>query len=89
MIVLFVVKKVWLSIELQVYELTFDLLQATFMCTQKHISCCHAPVWFRFGISDVRVVRASASGAVDSALILRLVKPMTVKLLFRASLLDF
>ena len=34
-----------------------------------------------------RVVRASASGAVDSGLVLNLVKPMTLKLLFTASLL--
>ena len=35
-----------------------------------------------------RVVRASASGAVDSGLILSQVKPITLKLVFTASLLD-
>ena len=34
------------------------------------------------------VVRASASGAVDSSLILSRIKPMTIKLVFTASLLD-
>ena len=38
--------------------------------------------------SDGRVVRASASGAVDSGLIPSRVKPMTLKLVFTASLLD-
>ena len=37
---------------------------------------------------DGRVVRASASGAVDSGLIPSRVKPMTIKLVFTASLLD-
>ena len=39
-------------------------------------------------VSDIRVVRASASMAVDSGLILNRVKPMTLKLVFTASLLD-
>ena len=39
-------------------------------------------------ISDGRVVRASASGAVDSSLIPIWVKPMTLKLVFTSSLLD-
>ena len=38
--------------------------------------------------SDSGVVRASASEAVDSGLIPSLVKPMTLKLVFTASLLD-
>ena len=38
--------------------------------------------------SDGRVVSVSASGAVDSALIPSRVKPMTLKLVFTASLLD-
>ena len=38
--------------------------------------------------SDGRVVRASASGAVDSGLIPSRVKPMTLKLVFTATLLD-
>ena len=36
--------------------------------------------------SDGRVVRASASGAVDLGLILSRVKPMTLKLVFTAYL---
>ena len=39
-------------------------------------------------ISAGRVVRASASGAVDLGLILSQVKPITLKLVFTASLLD-
>ena len=38
--------------------------------------------------SDGRVVKASASGAVDLGLIPCRVKPMTLKLIFTASLLD-
>ena len=38
--------------------------------------------------SDGLVVRASASGAVDPGLIPSRVKPVTLKLLFTASLLD-
>ena len=38
--------------------------------------------------SDGRVVRASASLAIDSGLIPSRVKPMTLKLVFTASLLD-
>ena len=38
--------------------------------------------------SDGRVVRASASGAADSGLIPSRVKPMILKLVFAASLLD-
>ena len=38
--------------------------------------------------SDGRVVRAFASGAVDWSLIPSLVKPMALKLVFTASLLD-
>ena len=38
--------------------------------------------------SDGRVVRASASGAVDLSLIPSRVKPMTLKLVFTASPLD-
>ena len=43
---------------------------------------------FRSNSSDRRVVRASASGAVGSGLIPIRVKPMTLKLVFTASLLD-
>ena len=43
------------------------------------------PIFYRSG---GRVVRASASGAVDSGLISIRVKPTTVKLVFTASLLD-
>ena len=38
--------------------------------------------------SNDRVVRASASGAVDTGLIPIRIKPMTLKLVFTASLLD-
>ena len=38
--------------------------------------------------SDGGVVRTSASGAVDSGLLPSRVKPMTLKLVFTASLLD-
>ena len=38
--------------------------------------------------SDGQVARASASGAADSGLIPRLAKPMALKLVFTASLLD-
>ena len=38
--------------------------------------------------SDGRVVRASASGTVDSGFIPSRVKPMTLKLVFTASLRD-
>ena len=38
--------------------------------------------------SDGRVVRASASGAVDSGVMTSRVKPMTLKLVFTAALLD-
>ena len=38
--------------------------------------------------SDSRVIRASASGAVDLGLIPSRVKPMTLQLVFTASLLD-
>ena len=38
--------------------------------------------------SDGQVIKASAFGVVDSGLILSRVKPMTVKLVFTASLLD-
>ena len=38
--------------------------------------------------SNGQMVRASASGAVDSSLIPSLVKPMALKLVFTASLLD-
>ena len=38
--------------------------------------------------SDGQVVRASASGAVDLGLISSRVTPMTLKLIFTASLLD-
>ena len=41
-----------------------------------------------FDSSNGRVVRASASGAVDWGLTLSQVKPMTLKLVFTASLLD-
>ena len=41
-----------------------------------------------FNSSDSRVIRASASEAVDSGLILSWVKPMILKLIFLASLLD-
>ena len=37
--------------------------------------------------SDDRVIRASASGAIDSGLILSRVKPLTLKLVFTASCL--
>ena len=42
----------------------------------------------QFNSSDGQVVRASASGAVDSGLIPSRIKPMTLKLVFTASLLD-
>ena len=45
-------------------------------------------LFFKFISSDGRVIRASASGAVDLGLIPSLVKPMTLKLVFTASLLD-
>ena len=41
-----------------------------------------------FHSSDGRVVRASASGAVNLSLIPSRVKPMTLNLVFTASLLD-
>ena len=41
-----------------------------------------------FNSSDGRVVRVSASEAVDSGLISSRVEPMTIKLVFTASLLD-
>ena len=41
-----------------------------------------------FNSSDGRVVRASASGALDVGLIPSRVKPVTVKLVFTASLFD-
>ena len=41
-----------------------------------------------FHSSDGRVVRASATGAADSNSIPSRVKPMTLKLVFTASLLD-
>ena len=41
-----------------------------------------------FNCSDGRVVRASAFGAVDLGLIPSRFKPMTLKLVFTASLLD-
>ena len=41
-----------------------------------------------FDSSDDRVVRAYASGAIDLGLIASMVKPMTLKLVFTASLLD-
>ena len=43
---------------------------------------------WRFISSYRRVERASASGAVDSGLIPSRVKPMSLKLVFTASLLD-
>ena len=42
----------------------------------------------KFNSSDGRVVRASASGTIDSSLNSSRVKPMTLKLVFTASLLD-
>ena len=52
----------------------------------------HADVMERWSLfdnsSDGRVVRASALRAVDLGLILSRVKPMTLKLVFTASLLD-
>ena len=42
----------------------------------------------QFDSSDGRVVRAFASGDVDSGLISSRIKPMTLKLVFTASLLD-
>ena len=41
-----------------------------------------------FNSSDGRVLKASASGALDSGLIPSLVEPMALKLVFTASLLD-
>ena len=41
-----------------------------------------------FNSSDGRVVKASASGAADSRLIPHQVKPITLTLVFSASLLD-
>ena len=43
---------------------------------------------YNFNSSDARVVRASASGVVDSGLIPSRIKPTTLKLVFTASLLD-
>ena len=43
---------------------------------------------FDFNTSDGRVVRASASGAVDLGLIPNRVKPLTLKLVFTAFLHD-
>ena len=45
-------------------------------------------ICFWFTSSNGRVVRASASGAVDSGWIPSRIKPMTLKLVFTASLLD-
>ena len=42
----------------------------------------------KFNSSDDRVVRASASGAVDVGVIPSRVKPVTLQLVFIASLLD-
>ena len=44
-------------------------------------------MYVTFGFTDGRVVRAYASGAVDSSLILNRVKPVTLKLVFTAFLL--
>ena len=50
------------------------------------------PIYHRFAdvrnSSGGRVIRASASGAVDLVLIPSRVKPLTLKLVFTASLLD-
>ena len=55
------------------------------------ISFCNSKIWLTFGkfnSSDGRVVRASASRAVDLGLIPSRVKLMTLKLVFTASLLN-
>ena len=58
-------------------------LLLTYFSDYRHLS--HARP---FNSSYSRVVRASASGAVDSGLVPSLVKLMTLKLVFTASLLD-
>ena len=44
-------------------------------------------MYVTFGFTDGRVVIASASGAIDSSLILSRDKPVTLKLVFTAFLL--
>ena len=61
---------------LQVLQLQLPILVA-----------CPALLRYHY-LSDDRVVRASASGAVDLGLIPSRVKPITLKLVFTASLLD-
>ena len=63
----------------------------------KYVLNCLKPEWTRFEYFDLlkglnsaddQVVRASASGVVNSGLITSRVKPMTLKLLFTVSMLD-
>ena len=69
-----------------------DRVRVRLMRTNSPKLCCPALqlrfYWLRSYSSDGRVVRASASGAVDLGLIPSRVKPMTLKLVFTASLLD-
>ena len=54
-------------------------------------ACCGAiafPCYASVNSLDGRVIRTSATGAVDSGLNPSRIKPMTLKLLFAASLLD-
>ena len=62
-----------------------ELLGMTNSASKQSVYDC-----IRLGLnsSDCRVVRAFAFGAVDFGLIPSLVKPMTSKLVFTASLLD-
>ena len=59
------------------------------MAQQVKFTCCAiGKGTYRDSIFDGQVVKASASRAVDLGLILSRVKPMTLKLVFTASLLD-
>ena len=67
------------------------LLHQFFLIVGNHVSFFTGQNWVLiclFNSSDGRVVRASASVAVDLGLIPSRVKPMTLKLIFTASLLD-
>ena len=64
------------------------LLFAMFLACHAKPLCLLAECSAIYFFVDIRVVRASASGAVDSGLISSRVKPMTLKLVFTASLLD-
>ena len=70
----------------------FELSRALLLCM--HYAAHHeyeydgASSWFLILTTDGRVVRASVSVAVDLDLIMSQIKPMTLKLVFTASLLD-